>query len=196
MTIRKLVASPLPCLTVAFAAVLALSACSVNVKKNEAGEDKNVDIQTPIGGIHVNKEADVRDTGLAVYPGAKAKPESGSDDKKADVNISGFGFGIKVVALEYTSDDPPQKLETFYKDQLKKYGDVLECHTSHHGGNIKTDLGNKGDSSMHCDGDGGTTIELKVGTQNNQHVVSIEPNGTGSSFALVYLRTHAKDDTI
>jgi len=48
------------------AAVTIASACSVNVKKDENGQDKNVDISTPFGGIHVNNNADVRDTGLSV----------------------------------------------------------------------------------------------------------------------------------
>src|SRR6202008_99176 len=46
------------CATVA---VLCLAACSVNVKKEQNGEDKQVDIQTPVGGIHVSKGANVAD---------------------------------------------------------------------------------------------------------------------------------------
>ena len=56
-------------LAAASAAALALSACSVNVHKGENGEDKKVEIQTPVGGIHVSEQADVRDVGLSVYPG-------------------------------------------------------------------------------------------------------------------------------
>jgi len=200
MDIPKLMAgSRILFLASSLAAVLLVSACTINVKKNEQGEDKKVDIDTPLGGIHVNEEADVRDTGLEVYPGAKAKPKDASgDNKKANVNIQGPGFGVKVVALEYASDDPPDKLVSYYKDQLKKYGDVLECHTSKHGADYNAELGDKkSDSALHCDGNGsGKTIELKVGNKENQHIVAIEPEGTGSSFALVYVRTHGKDDTI
>jgi hypothetical protein len=181
------------------AAIFLFTACSINVKKNEKGEDKNVDIQTPIGGIHVSEEADVRDTGLAVYPGSKEKEkDSSNDNKKANVNISGPGFGVRVVALQYVSTDPPQKLVDYYKDQLKKYGDVLECHTSQHSGHVNTNFkGKKDDSALHCDGDdGGKTVELKVGTEQNQRIVAIEPEGAGSTFALVYVRTHGKEDTI
>jgi hypothetical protein len=40
-------------------------------------------------------------------------------------------------------------------------------------------------------------VELKVGTEDNQHIVAVKPDGKGSRFALVYVRTHAgKDDTI
>jgi hypothetical protein len=189
---------------IALSAVLLLPACSVNVKKNAQGDEKKVDIETPLGGIHVNEGVDARDTGLAVYPGAKPKEKDSShDSKSANVNISGFGFGLKVVAIEYVSDDPPQKLVAYYKDELKKYGNVLECHTSKHSGDERVDSSdddhrNKGQSrQLTCEkNDGGSTVELKVGTDDNQHIVAVEPNGKGSNFALVYVRTRGKDDII
>jgi hypothetical protein len=39
-------------------------------------------------------------------------------------------------------------------------------------------------------------VELKVGTEENQHLVAIEPKGKGSKFALVYVRVRDKDTTI
>ena len=108
------------------AALSLLPACSVNVKKEANGQDKQVDIKTLLGGVHVSKQADVSDIGLAVYPGARVKEkDSDGSDKSANVNISGFGYGLKVVAVEYESDDAPTKVLSFYKDQLKKYGNVL-----------------------------------------------------------------------
>ena len=47
-----------------------------------------------------------------------------------------------------------------------------------------------------CDGGSGSNIELKVGTKENQHIVAVEPEGTGSSFSLVYVRTHGKEAEI
>ena len=55
------------------AAITLLSACSLNVKKEKNGEDKQVDIKTPVGGIHVSKAANPQDVGIAVYPGARLK---------------------------------------------------------------------------------------------------------------------------
>ncbi|MFZ0955715.1 MAG: hypothetical protein WAN60_05195 [Candidatus Sulfotelmatobacter sp.] len=181
----------------ALAGVL-LAGCSVNVKKESNGQDKQVDINTPVGGIHVSKGADVADTGLAVYPGARLKPEdSGSDDKSANVSISGFGYGLKVVALQYESDDAPAKVVAFYKDQLKKYGNVLECPTSGHFHLNMKYSDKSGDShALTCDSVGGTNIELKAGTDENQHIVAVESEGKGSSFSLVYVRTHGKDADI
>lgn len=177
-------------------ALFTLSACSVNVKKNEEGQDKNVDIKTPFGEIHVDKGADVRDTGLPVYAGARLKHQDNNDEKSANVNISTSAFGIRVVAVEYESDDAPSKVIAFYKDQLKKFGNVLECHTSGHNFNPNPD-GDHNSEQLKCEGDNtGNTIELKAGTRSNQHIVSIEPQGKGSDFALVYVHTRGKEDTI
>ncbi len=181
-------------LVAAFAALLVLPACDVNVKKDRSGEEKKVDIETPFGGIHVGENADVRDVGLPVYPGArmKEKKEDG-EEKSANVNLSALGFGLKVVAVEYESDDPPGKIIAYYQGQLKKYGNVLECRT--HGVHV---VANKGDShgskELKCGGDNsGNTVELKVGTEENQHIVSVEPKGKGSDFGLAYVQMHGKD---
>jgi hypothetical protein len=176
-------------------ALLLLPACSVNVKKEANGQDKQVDINSLIGGVHVSKQADVSDVGLTVYPGARLKEkDSDGSDKSANVNISGFGYGLRVVAVEYESDDSPAKVLSFYKDQLKKYGNVLECHTSR--GNWNVHMGKSDSNELTCEGTGGSDIELKVGKQDDQHIVAVRPEGKGSSFALVYVRTHGKDADI
>jgi hypothetical protein len=180
-------------------ATLLLPACSVNVRKEANGQDKQVDIKTLAGGIHVSNDADSSDTGLAVYPGARLKPkESSGESKSANVNISGFGYSLKVVALEYESDDPPAKILSFYRDELKRYGGVLECHTSR--GNWNINMGSHGSRSgsneLTCQGSGGNDTELKVGKQDDQHIVAVEQQGKGSSFSLVYVRTHGKDADI
>jgi hypothetical protein len=178
-------------------ATLLSTACSINVKKEQNGQEKQVDINTPVGGIHVSKGADVADVGLAVYPGARLKQsDSDGNDKSANVNISSFGFGLKVVALEYQSDDSPAKLVAYYKDQLQKYGKVLECHTSHFDVNPDVKESDHGSHELTCDGSSGNNIELKAGTKENQHIVAVEPDGKGSSFSLVYVRTHGKQADI
>ena len=186
-------------LAASLGSLLLLPACSVNVQKESNGQDKQVDIKTLLGGVHVSKQADVTETGLAVYPGARLKEkDSGGSDKSANVNISGFGYGIKVVAVSYETDDASAKVLSFYRDQLRKYGNVLECHTSR--GNWSVNMGShgskNGSNELTCDGSGGNEIELKVGKQDDQHIVAVEPEGKGSSFSLVYVRTHGKDADI
>jgi hypothetical protein len=185
------------------ASFLLVTGCSINVKKNnDNGEDKKVDIETPFGGIHVQKSADVRDTGLPVYPGAHSKQKSDSDDddeKSANVDISTSSFGVKVVAIEYQTSDAPGKVIAFYKDKLKQFGNVLECHTSgkNHTYGHPSHKSNSNSEELKCEGDdNGKTIELKAGTESNQHIVSIDPQDKGSDFALVYVRLRGKEGTI
>jgi len=176
--------------------LLLLTACSINVKKEKNGQDKQVDINTLVGGIHVSKGVNPEEIGMPIYPGATLKQQDSGDDKSANVNISGFGYGLKVAALEYESNDAPDKIIAFYKDQLKKFGNVIVCHT----GSLHVNAGvKKNDDDSHeltCEGDSGRDIELKVGTKENQHIVAVEPSGSGSNFSLVYVRTHGKDAEI
>jgi hypothetical protein len=177
--------------------MMLLTACSVNVKKEQNGEDKQVDINTPLGGIHVGKGVNPEEVGLPIYPGARLKQKDDSgEDKSANVNISGFGYGLKVVALEYESNDSPSKVVGYYKDQLKRFGSVLVCHTSSVHVNADIKKHNDGSHDLTCAGDNGVDIELKVGTEENQHIVAVEPQGSGSTFSLVYVRTHGKDAEI
>jgi len=172
-------------------------ACSINVKKEKNGQDKQVDINSLVGGIHVSKDANPGDVGIPVYPGARLREkEDDGDDKSANVNISGFGFQLKVVALEYESNDSPDKVLAYYKDQLKKYGDVLQCHTSSLHVNTNFKKHNDDSRELTCEGDSGSDTELKVGNRNDQHIVAVEPAGKGSNFSLVYVRTHGKDADI
>jgi len=95
-------------LTVVALSALILPGCNVKVNKDSEGQEKKVDIETPIGGLHVSKAPDVRDTGLPVYPGARRKQEDeGGNSNGANVNISSSLFGLRVVAVEYLSDDSP-----------------------------------------------------------------------------------------
>lgn len=176
------------------AAFLLVAGCSINVKKNnDNNEDKNVDIDTPFGGIHVKNGADVRDTGIPVYPGAQPKQKGDSNDEKAaNVDIFTSAFGVKVVAVDYETHDMPSKVIAFYKDKLKQFGTVLECHTSERN---YTHEGNS--EELKCEGsNNGKTIELKAGTRSNQHIVAVNPEDKGAEFSLVYVRLRGKEGTI
>jgi len=178
--------------------VLLSSACSVNVKKDEDGKDKKVDIQTPVAGLHVSNDPNAQDTGLPVYPGAtrKHKQEGDSDETGANINIATSLFGLKVIAVEFLSDDPPEKIMAYYKDKLSKFGNVLECHKRKGGDSVSmsSDSDDSKSKELKCEGDNsGNVIELKVGTQEKQHIVSIQPKDKGTDFALVFVKTRGKD---
>ena len=175
--------------------MLLLPACSVSVQKDKNGQEKKVDIRTPVGNIKVDNTAEARDTGLPLYPGARIRQkEDDGNDKSANVNLSFGDFGLKVIAVQYESDDAPEKLIAFYQAQLKRYGSVLECHVHNHGGNYSIHDKHDSDSSpLTCEDSGGSTVELKVGTKANQRIVRVEPKDKGCTFALVRVETHDED---
>ena len=181
--------------------LLHLPGCTMTIKdKEEKTGAKKVDIDTPMGSMRVREEADVRDTGLTVYPGARRR-ERKSDDHdshSANVNISSSLFGLKVVAVEFESDDAPDKIADYYKKELKKFGEVVRCKGKGNFDDFNIDAGTHKDARVTCgdDDEKGSGVELKAGSNNNQHVVSIDSNGTGSRFALVYVQARGKGETI
>lgn len=186
-----------------FAALCVLPACSINAndKHNSKDGETHVDIKSPMGDLHVSEQADIRDAGLTLYPGAKPAPKDDSDDKKsANVNLSIPGFSLKVVAAEFLSDDAPDKVIAYYNKELQKYGKPIQCHGAWSGGHVESSPGKdyEGSRPVSCGKDGsGDSVELKVGTEANQHIVAVKPNSQGSRFALVYVRMHTgKDNTI
>jgi hypothetical protein len=187
-----------------FAALCILTACSINVDKNgEKDGSKRVDIQSPVGDLHVSEKADIHDAGLSVYPGAKPAPkDNDSDEKSANVNLSLPGFQLKVVAAEFLSDDAPDKITAYYDKELQKFGKPIQCHGEYsNGGRVNGHSGHGNDNFQEpvtCDkSDSSESLELKVGTEGNQHIVAVKPNSKGTRFALVYVRMHTgKDSTI
>ena len=181
-----------------FAALCVLPACSIDAHDKKNGE-AHVDIKSPVGDLHVSEQADIRDAGLTLYPGAKPAPKDDSDDKKsANVNLSLPGFSLKVVAAEFVSDDAPDKIIAYYNKDLQKYGKPIQCHGGWNEGHVNHDGKDDMSKPVSC-GDYGNSdaVELKVGTEGNQHIVSVKPNSQGTRFALVYVRMHTgKDDTI
>jgi hypothetical protein len=183
-----------------FAALCALPACSINAhdKHNSKDGEARVDIKSPMGDLHVSEQADIRDAGLPLYPGAKPAPKDGGDDKKsANVNLSVPGFSLKVVAAEFTSDDAPDKVIAYYNKELQKYGKPIQCHGAWSGGHVESSHDQyEGSKPVSCGKNGsGDSVELKVGTEANQHIVAIKPNSQGARFALVYVRMHTGSDT-
>ena len=184
-----------------FVTLFVLPGCSVNVKDKGKDGEARVDIKSPMGDLHVDEKPDIRDAGLTVYPGAKPAPkDSGEDKKSANVNLSFPGFALKVIAAEFVSDAAPAKVIAYYNKELQRYGKPIECHGRWNGGDvgIGTDKDDGLTKPVSCrDHGNGESVEIKVGTEGNQHLVNIKPDGKGARFALVYVRAHTgKDDTI
>jgi hypothetical protein len=191
-------------LTLAFATALASPAFAVGPQKQEKNsQDQHLDIRSSSGDLHIGNDADARKVGLPVYPGARLK-HNDDDNNAVNLGLLTEAFGIKLVVASYESDDAPAQVVEYYRDKLRKYGKVLECHTHKHGGDVHADADDDKDNDEHskplkCEGDNsGPVTELKVGTEDNQHVVAIEPRDGGkrATFALVYVHTRGKQGDI
>ncbi len=166
--------------------------CSIAVDKNKNGDDKNVKIDTPLGGVHVTSDSTTAaDVGLPVYPGAKLSTQKGRDnDKSADIH---FGFGdwqFRLKVVKYQTSDPSDQVLAYYKKALGRYGDVIQC--SGHNAVGSPTVTSEG---LTCD-DSGKTHQvnldmgqsLKAGSKHHQHIVGIEKSdGPDTIFSLVEL---------
>jgi len=186
--------------TLSLAAVLATPV----VAQDSNTQNKPFDVRSSVGDLHVGSDADAKKAGLPLYPGARLKTGShDGDSNQANLSLLTEGFGFKLVASKYDSSDEPGKVVDFYRDKLKRYGKVLECHSQKHGGDVNVNSDDKDskdskDKELKCEENSGPVTELKVGTENDQHVVAIEPGdtGKGSTFAVVYVHTRGKSGDI
>jgi hypothetical protein len=164
---------------------LMLTGCSIS--KEGSGGDKRVSIEAPGASVHVDTGSTANDTGIPLYPGAQELQNTEKDKNRAHVDLKMPFLKVRVVALKFTSNDAPDKVAAFYRNKLGNYGQVLECKGS--GQDVELESGRGLDSPVKCDKVHGDSAEtsLKVGTEGNQHVVSVKPNGKGTEFSLVYV---------
>jgi hypothetical protein len=179
------------------ALVVVLAGCRVQVDKGSNGEDKNVKVDTPFGGVHVNtNQTTAADLGLPAYPGAQTVADD-DKHKSADVHL-GFGeWELRVRAVSYSTADKQEQVLAFYKKALGRYGDVITCQNKSaigtpvatsegltcdedHGANVQVD---QGDYSLNKG-----SLELKAGSKRHQHIVGFEsPKAGQTRFAMVAL---------
>ena len=161
--------------------------------EHKSGDNKDVNIATPFGGIHVktDEKAAPGDIGLQAYPGATMQKKDGNDSGSADVNIGFGGFQMRVKAVSYRTPDPEEKVEAFYRTALKQYGLVIACRGDHAVGTPTQTA-----EGLTCDNKKGNhiqvnderhSLELKAGSRQHQHVVSLDPEDGGTKFGLVAL---------
>ena len=173
-------------------AMTAVSGCRVDSKKD--GDNENVKIATPFGGMQVktNDAVVTEGIGLPVYPGAELV-KKGNGDGAADVNMSFGSFHLRVKAVSYRTGDAPAQVAAFYKKALGRYGDVIECADHKAVGKpVQTaegltcdDSGKNRAPGANVDASG--KLELKAGSKQHQHIASIDPEGSGTKFGLVAL---------
>ena len=178
----------------ALAMTLLVSGCKVNVNKNSNGEDKDVSISTPFGGMQVHKGgAGAASMGLPAYPGATLTQGDDDNDKSVDLNM-GFGkWQMHVQVANYLTSDSESKVQGFYANALHSYGAVITCR-----GDEPVGQPTKTAEGLTCSDDGGAhanvhvskdhDLELKAGSRHHQHIVALKnEDGSGTKFTLVEL---------
>jgi hypothetical protein len=173
---------------VAFAALCGMLCIPLTARAQEKPEKGDQG-----AGIYFNAEASSKDVGLPIYPGARPHKDKDEDKPSAKFGLWGGSFGFKLAVVKLESNDSPQKVATYYKKALAKYGTVLDCSTAW------SQTGDKDESEsskkLTCEDDKPKPgeMEFKAGTKEKQHIVGIQPNGSGSLFQLVYVESPDSD---
>ena len=179
----------------AVAVLMTMLASGCRVENDKHSDSENVKIATPFGGMTVKtNDATVQEgLGLPLYPGAVLVKKKDKDDGAADVNLSFGNFHLRVKAASYTTPDGPDEVAAFYRKALGRFGDVIECqNNSPVGTPTHTAEGltcSDDDQKRHIkiDQDLSGKMELKAGSKLHQHIVGIDPQGSGTKMGIVAL---------
>jgi hypothetical protein len=177
-------------------AVAAISFMGQEKAEKNATKDKelSVTVQGPEtdAGLIVSARATAREVGLPIYPGSipHKDQDKDNDSPAAKLGLWGNSFGFKVVVLKMESKDPPRKVADYYHSALTKYGTVLDCANATRSQQAKDENSEK----LTCDDDKPETggMLFKAGTKEKQHIVGVQPNGTGAAFQLLYIEARGE----
>jgi hypothetical protein len=185
-------------------ACVLLAGC--HVTENDHGDKKDVDIGTPFGSMKVDtgKTADLAAIGITAYPGATPVQDKGDDSNNANINMSFGSFHLGVKAADFQTSDPTDKVLAFYRKDLgSRYGGAIECSghnavgspartsqgltcNDNEGTHIKTGDGHSKGFSI-TTGDSSSHLELRAGSPQHLHIVSVEDHDGGTKIGLVVL---------
>jgi hypothetical protein len=182
----------------ALTGMLALAPISLWAQEKEqkdTGKDKELSVTVhgpdTDAGLIVSARATAKEAGLPIYPGAIPHKDPDKDDSPAaKLGLWGSSFGFKLVVLKMESKDGPRKVADYYQRALAKYGTVLDCT---HAARTQEANADKSDK-LTCGDDkpdkGG--MLFKAGTKEKQHIVGVQPNGTGTVFQLLYIEARGE----
>ena len=176
LRIRPIPFSPLIAL---LAAIVFLSAGETSLAQNSG-----VDL-----ALHANSNASAAKIGLPAYPGAGFYKDS-DNDSAADLGLTFNDFHFSLLAANYVTTDSPDKVLSYYRKPLSRYGEVLECNQGNPVGALKVTRSGLtcGDAQGNGKAKSSTGHELRAGSPNQFRIVGIDDSHSGSTrFGLVYL---------
>ncbi len=140
--------------------------------------------ETFSAGLKVSDEVAADETGLRAYPGAKLVTKNDGDG--ANLQLSFGSYGMKLVVVKLRSTDTPAQVATFYRDDLARFGEVLDCKVprSEREAKTKPDKFEISCKSETAPKDG---FLYRVGVKKSERVVSISPTKNGSEITLVHV---------
>jgi len=136
--------------------------------------------------------------GLKPYPGAKARSKDGSAGTTLSLTgkVEDSEGALRLHVMQFTSTDSLPKVVAFYKKEMAKYGNVLECRG---GKQLSTEGRNpaqKDDLTCEGDADKPNQTVLKAGRQKDQRIVAVEATEKGTEFTVSRLEvSREKQDT-
>jgi hypothetical protein len=167
---------------------------AVGQEQQDTSKDKefSVTVKGPEtdAGLIVSARATAKEVGLPIYPGSIPYKERDKDDDSpaAKLGLWGSSFGFRLVVLKMESKDTPRRVADYYTKALAKYGTVLDC-TNNAGAQQAKD-----EKKLTCGDDkpdaGG--MLFKAGTAEKQHIVAVQPNGSGAEFKLLYVEARGE----
>jgi len=143
-------------------------------------------------GAFISKDASAKDVGLPLYPGSKAVVDKDkSDSSSANMGLWLGGAGFQLVVVKMHTSDSPEKVAAYYRKALAKYGAVLDCTNAP----AQKDKDNDSSNKLTCGDDKPDTggMLFKAGTKEVQHLVSVDSDGSGTIYSLVYLVAKGKE---
>jgi hypothetical protein len=180
---------------IALATMLVPAANSLRAQDPQKAKDKDfsVTVQGPDtdAGLIVSARATAKEVGMPIYPGATPHRDADKGDSSAaKLGLWSSAFGFKLVVLKMESKDAPRKVADYYQKALAKYGPVLDCTNPA----PAKDSDDEKSAKLTCGDDkpdkGG--MLFKAGTKEKQHIVGVQPNGSGTIFQLLYIEARGE----
>ena len=175
-------------LSLALLGLISVSALAQDQKTKPNDEKHTFRLETDSGRYGVaSDKLDPKLLGVDIFPGAKIEQESNNDGKGASLSFDWGHDSARLYVQKYVTTDSPDKVIAFYRKQLSKYGVVLVCSE---GKPISA-----GPSELKCEENKDHTgTELKVGTEQKQHIVGVNTKDGRTEFGIVYLEKTKRGD--
>lgn len=174
-------------------AILAAAVCSATVfaqeKKPDTKNEKHTfRVETDSGRYGAASDKfDPKQLGVAIYPGAKVD-ERENEGKGANLSLDWGKNSLRLYVQKYVTSDPADKVLSFYRKELSRFGAVLECRDGKAVNAVQSELKCEDDKDhQHHDKEHHEGIQLKSGSDRKQHIVGVTPREGGTDFDVAYI---------